>query len=165
MQEQEQFRQIPEFVLYAVSNYGRVVNLRFDREMSQSPTQYDDLTVGLMKNGRQHRRSVKVLVAKAWVTGESLINDTVINKDGDRTNNFYTNLAWRPRWFAWKYHQQFEFVPNWVLHGPVMQVETQLVYDTIYDAAIINGCFFEDIRKSITFGTRVFPDGHSYRFG
>ena len=165
MDEEEQFRQIPEFMMYAVSNYGRVINLKSGREMTYSPTQYGDLTVGMMKNGKQWRRSVKVLVAKAWVPGESLIFDTVINKDSDRRNNHYTNLAWRPRWFAWKYHHQFYAPPTWAHHGPVMCVETQYVYDSIGAVAVEEGVMMDDVRKSITFGTRVFPTGHTYKFG
>lgn len=164
MDEVEQFRQIPDFMLYAVSNYGRVINLKFDREMTQSPTQYGDATVGLMKNGTQHRRSVKVLTAKAWVHGESVLFDTVINKDGDRGNVHYTNLAWRPRWFAWKYHQQFNYLPTWVEQGPVVESEGDVPYPSILHAAVYNGEMMDDIRKSITFRSPVFPRGVVYNF-
>lgn len=166
MNEPEEFREIPEFPLYAVSNYGRVVNLRFGREMTYSPTQYGDLTVGLMKNAHQHRRSVKKLVAQAWVPGESLVCDTPIQKDGDRNNLHYTNLAWRPRWFAWKYHRQFEEeeLPSWVYQGPVFNTGNVQVYESIIDAAMFDGVLMVDILQSIQYGTRVFPEGHLYKF-
>lgn len=163
-QPDEEFKIIPDFKLYAVSNYGRVINIRFNRELTYSPTDYGELTVGMMKNGTQHRRSVKRLTARAWVPGESVLFDTAIQKDGDRNNIHYTNLAWRPRWFAWKYHRQFDQIPQWAYSGPVNEVKSQLLYETIYDAALYNGELFDDIRESIARGTKVFPTGHIYLY-
>lgn len=165
MDEPEEFRPIPEFPLYAVSNYGRVVNVRFDREMAYSPTQHGELTVGMMKNGRQHRRSLKRLVAQTWVPGESVLFDTPIQLDLDRGNYVYTNLAWRPRWFAWKYYRQYhDNMPSWVYQGPIMNTVTLQMYETAVDAAMYDGVLLEDIKKSIQYGQRVFPYGHHYRF-
>lgn len=164
MDEEEQFREIPEFKLYAVSNLGRVLHTRFNRIMVQSPTQYGDMTVGLTKNNAQHRRSVKRLVAAAWVDGQSLLCDSVINKDGDRTNNHYTNLGWRPRWFTWKYHQQFDQIPSWAYTGPIHDILNEQIYETILDVMMYNGELLEDIRRSISHGTRVFPTGNLYRY-
>lgn len=164
MDEEEQFREIPEFRLYAVSNLGRVLHTRFNRIMIQTPQQYGDMTVGLTKNGAQHRRSVKRLVAQAWVNGRSLHCDSVINKDGDRSNNHYMNLAWRPRWFAWKYHQQFENIPSWAMSGPIHEVIHEQIYETFVDAMMYNGELLSDIRQSIATQGRVFPTGNLYRY-
>lgn len=160
----EAFKDIDEFPGYAVSNLGRVISKRFGRELTYSPTEYGDLTVGLMKDRQQFRRSVKGLVARAWVEGETLVFDTPIHKDGDRRNVNATNLAWRPRWFAWRYHQQFDNIPHWTNQGPVVETRDGNIYDTIYDAAIATGSFFDDIRRSITYGRVVFPSASIYRF-
>lgn len=158
----EEFRVIPEFVLYAVSNYGRVLNLKTDREMTYSPTQYGELTVGLMKNGKQRRRSVKRLVAETWVPGQSLHFDTPIQLDGNRANLHHSNIVWRPRWFAWKYHQQFDWMPEWVKLGPIIDHVTGRYHENILQCVVTTGTLYEDIRKSIDYGTPVFPDGGIY---
>src|SRR6476620_5649106 len=91
---------------YRVSNYGRVFNDYSGREMVLSPTMYGDLSVGMYRHGQQFRRSVKGLVARAFVPGEDDVFDTPILLDGDRHNLKSTNILWRPRWFALKYIRQ-----------------------------------------------------------
>jgi hypothetical protein len=76
---------------YEVSNFGRIYNIQTGREMVLSPTLQGILTVGLMSENhdgypnRQYRRSVKRLVAEAFVPGETDLFDTPIQLDGIMT--------------------------------------------------------------------------------
>ena len=63
--------------------------------------------VGLFRDQEQYKRSVALLVAKAFLKQPSEFFDTPINLNGDRLDNQVINLMWRPRWFAIKYNRQF----------------------------------------------------------
>lgn len=159
---EEEFRIIEGFENYFVTNYGRVVNHYTGREMTLSPTTYGDLSVGMYRDGYQYRRSVKGLVARAFVPGEDDVNDTPILLDGDRENLRATNIAWRPRWFALKYVRQITNPYQWQFSGPILDVTHRIEYQNIMEAAIINGELCTDIRRSIIEGRRVFPGGETY---
>jgi hypothetical protein len=158
----EERRVIEPFSKYEISNFGRVFNLNTGREMTLSPTQQGELTVGLTIDGVQHRRSVKVLVARAFVDGETEVFDTPIQLDGDRTNLMATNIMWRPRWFALAYIKQFDNPLDWYYSGPVVNATKDLLYDYIFLAATSEGVLCEAIRDSIFNGTKVFPTGCVY---
>jgi len=160
MADQEVGKPIDEFPTYEITNYGRVFNTYSGREMHLSPTVNGDLTVGMMRDRHQHRRSVKVLVARAFVPGETDNFTTPIQLDGDKYNLRADNIVWRPRWFAWEYTRQLSHIPDWIHDRPVQ--DSQRSYFTIFDAAIINGLLFEDIRRSLLSGRRVFPTGEVY---
>lgn len=159
---EEVFRPIEEFPDYDITNFGRVFNGHSGREMVLSPTLSGDLTVGLMKFGRQYRRSVKVLVARAFVEGEDAIANTPIQLDGNRENLRADNIVWRPRWLAWEYSRQFTNPPEWVNDGPVAEQYSGKLYHSIFDAAIATGQLYRDIRRSMYNGRPVFPTGEIY---
>lgn len=149
---------IPGFDSYYVCSEGIIVNARTGREMVLSPTENGDLTVGMMSNGFQHRRSVKVIVAKLFVEGETPIFDTPVLLDGDQRNLNAENIVWRPRWFAWKYTRQFsEPFPEYYDDGPIIDVTTNTHYDTVLMAAVINGLLCFDVYESIVRTEPVFP--------
>lgn len=159
----EERRIIYPFTRYEVTNYGRVFNLHTGREMILSPTQHGELTVGLMHEGEQYRRSVKVLVAKAFVPGETDIFDTPIQLDGNRGNLMADNIVWRPRWFALAYIRQFEVDPEYYSAGPVLDSEGN-TYEDVLHAAMATGSLCEAIRDSIFNNTRVFPHGLMFTY-
>lgn len=162
--DEEIFVTIPEFPLYSVSNYGRVVNNEFDYGMTMSPTQNGEMTVGLSKDGRQFRRSVKVLVARAFVPGETKADDTPILLDNNRTNLRADNIMWRPRWFAHKYRRQFDRLSDWADRGAVQDIFTGEVYDNAYHAATTNGMLIMDIVLGCFNESRVYPTFTIFRF-
>jgi hypothetical protein len=161
--EMEYWKTIHNFWDYKVSSYGRVFN-KHGREMVLSPTMNGDLTVGLVKDGHQFRRSVKVLVARAFVDGEDKTFNTPIQCDGDKHNLYAYNILWRPRWFAWQYARQFQPNMDWFYYGPILNVMTQMEYTNILNAAISNGNLCKDIYLSIMSGKTVFPDLGIYIF-
>jgi len=161
----ESFKNIPDFPGYMISSFGRVYNLRRNSWLSHSPTEHGELTVGLMRNSVQCRRSVKKLVARSFVEGETELFNTPIQLDNDKTNLHASNIQWRPRWFAWKYARQFvKAFPSWAYSGPVVNTETGDVFETILDAAIMTGSLVLDIRWSLLNKTKVFPHGGVYSY-
>jgi hypothetical protein len=160
--EIEYEKEIPEFPIYTISNRGRVHNNFTGRQMVLSPTIQGDLTVGLMKHNIQYRRSVKSLVAKAFVPGETNIFNTPIQLDGDKENLDATNIVWRPRWFAHEYAAQFRNHPRWYTKGPLLDVVNQLHYETVFEAAIANGILCKHIQAAIPSDTYVFPTGQKF---
>lgn len=150
------FVPIEDFPGYAVNPEGVVINFETEREMVLSPTENGDLTVGLMRDGVQHRRSVKGIVARTFVEGQTQRFDTPILLDGDKHNLNADNIVWRPRWFAWKYANQFsEPYPDWYYRGPIMSGNMR--YHAILEAAMIHGLLCNDIRMSIHNESPVFP--------
>jgi hypothetical protein len=171
----DDFQVIPGFPNYIIYRDGTVVNVDTERQMVLSPTLQGDLTVGLMRRefnpdtgkeeGTQYRRSVKVLVAEAFVDGWSEYFNTPIQLDCNKYNLNAWNIRWRPRWFAWKYSRQFSNTqPSWFYGGPVFDIATHTQYATILEAAVANGSLCEDIRNSLLHDTRVFPTGEIYTY-
>lgn len=157
-------QQIPGFENYFVSNDGKVVNVNTGREMALFQIQNGELAVGLVRDGRQFIRSVKVLVAEAFVDGKTQIFDTPILLNGLKDDPRADNIMWRPRWFAWKYSHQFKDIPEWCLVRPVMDMVSGLVYESVFHAGIENGLLFSDISLSIHNGTRVWPTGQYFSY-
>jgi hypothetical protein len=155
---------IPGYTRYDITNYGRVINGTTGRLMVLSPTLNGDLTVGLVKGDHQTRFSVKGLVARAFVEGETDVFNTPILLDGDKHNLYFENIVWRPRWFAWKYSRQFTDPEPWYTQGPIYEYTKGIMYDTFMDAAILNGILCEHIRKSIYDDLDVFPTGQKFTY-
>jgi hypothetical protein len=155
---------IPEFPRYGVTVDGKVINFDTDREMVLSPTQNGDLTVGMMLDGVQYRRSVKVLVAEAFVDGRSSKDNTAMLLNGDKRDLRAMNIVWRPRWFALKYDRELGYPsPIW-FERPVRERRSGVVYDNIDTAAIIHGLLRNDILISIRDGRLVYPTGQVFEW-
>lgn len=174
--EQEARKIIPEFPRYEITSYGRVFNRDTGREMVLCENQGGIVTVGLMKDVEinldgymthhfeQRTRSVKSLVAKAFVEGESDRFNTPIQLDGDRTNLHASNIRWRPRWFAIRYTRQMYNIQDWFFNGPIRDITNDIIYDNYFQAATTNGLLCQDIRTCIFNRKAVFPTGEHYRF-
>jgi hypothetical protein len=153
----QEWREIVGFSGYSVSDDGKVLNDRTGRIMRTTMNTHGIETVGLMQFGVQRKRSVAVLVGDAFIhTARSIKFDTPINLDGDRSNNKVMNLAWRPLWFARKYHQQFSVGPQG-FGNPVQNIQTEEIFETTWDAAVNKGLLEQDIVLSILNRTWVFP--------
>ena len=164
MQFVEEFRVIPEFPRYSVSNYGRVRNERTGRIMAESPNQFGDFSVGLTDGHGQFRRSVRLLVARAFVEGEDSKFNTAMLLDGNKRNLRADNIVWRPRWFAWEYTRQFNSDYTWYESGPIID-DYGVEYETVFSAAVTNGELCVDIYQSLyDRDRRVFPFGRQYQY-
>lgn len=157
------YEDISGFKNYQIASDGRVINIKSGRNMALTPTEHGDLTVGLMCDRKQYRRSVKVLVAEAFVEGKSDLFDTPIQLDGNPQNLRADNILWRPRWFAWRFVRQFaEPIPSWHYIGPILEVDSGMQYRSIIESSITNGTLCDEIHNSILYGSAVFPTGEYY---
>jgi len=154
---------IPEFPEYLVSSIGQFFNRRTGRQLIVSPstTNYGG-SVGFVKNGKQYRRSAKLIVAKAFVPGRTVLFNTPIQLDGDVLNLDCLNLEWRPRWFAWEYTHQFRTPHRWYYNGPILDVVNNVEYETIYQAAVSTGSLCKDIYSAMRSNDNVFPGRERY---
>jgi hypothetical protein len=158
----ERWVEISDFPGYSVSDRGRVLKDSINCIVKASPNTKNLYMVGLMRDCRQYKRSLPLLVAKAFVPRGDLAFDTPINLDGERTNNHYTNLAWRPLWFARKYAKQFTD-DHATIDEPIEDIETGEVYKTSMDASIANGVLDIEIVLGMHHNTYVWPTGQIFR--
>lgn len=159
----ERWSEISDFPGYSVSDQGRVHNDRTGSYISTTKNTKNLAIVGLMRNGNQHKRSLPLLVATEFVprpTNEGF--DTPINLDGDRFNNYYGNLMWRPLWFARKYGKQF-LDSHTTFVDPIEDIETGEVYKNSMHASIANGVLDMEIVLSMHNNGYVWPTGQVFR--
>lgn len=157
----EDWRAIPEFPNYSVSTEGRIQNTETGRFMAQVLNQRGMLNVGLTKNFVQHRRSVPLLVAQAFLPQVDHF-DTPINLNGDRLNNRVGNLLWRPKWFAIRYIQQF-YNGRRGFNVPIVELQSGEEFETSWIAATKYGLIDREILIATTQRTYVWPTYQMFR--
>lgn len=160
---EEVWEPIPGFPLYSVSNLGRVMNIKTERPIKPQLTPQGVVYVPMYADGRNQTKSVKVLVAKAFLEGETRVFNTPINRDGNKTNNRVDNLLWRPLWFAVKYSHQFNKPYVHEKKGPVYECETEARFEDIFEAGITFGLLFREVYLSTYTGIKVAPTGQRFR--
>lgn len=153
----ERWKKVRGFPDYSVSNTGLIRSDKSGRILSLSENQFGVLCVGMMKSGKQRHRSVSLLVAKAFLPTRRAAFDTPINLDGDRLNNHVENLAWRPRWFAVKYNQQFRYSYKHTIRESIVDIKTGVISENSFECAKQYGLLEEDIVLSIMNRTYVWP--------
>lgn len=159
----EIWKEIEDFDGYSVSNYGRIRADRSGRVLALNDNQYGVVQVGMMRNGIQRHRSVPRLVAQAFLPQPDVPFDTPINLDGDRRNNYMGNLAWRPRWFAVRYNQQFQIPYDQSILLPLEDLKTGEVTENSFECAKRYGLLEKDIIFSILNRTYVWPTYQEFR--
>jgi hypothetical protein len=154
---------IEDFPGYYVSHDGRVCRSDTGYVMSLTRNQQGVIMVGLSRDGRQYKRGVALLVAKAFLEPPALETFTTpIHLDGDLSNNRAENLMWRPRWFSMKYHAQFH---NDIrgFRGPIIEIHTQEKFPNSWAAAKKYGLLDRDIYLATLNRTYVFPTFQEFR--
>ena len=164
MENDEIWADIPGFPGYSISSLGRIANLKWQMLMQTSQTIEGHVKISLQGEDGRHTLSVKKLVARAFVYQPSPMFNAVINLDGDITNVEASNLQWRPRWFAWRYHRQYQDKGNPVYFRniPIYNQGTGYEYPSIEIASKTDGVLMEDVLISIRTGALVFPDQGPY---
>lgn len=116
-------------------------------------------------------RSVAVLVAEAFLPRprDPELNNAVIHRDGNRHNVRAKNLMWRPRGYAIRYHQQFDY---YRFHRmltpvgtqlPVIDIDTEEVFYNSTDCAIANGLLEVQLMLAITNERPIGITGQEFR--
>lgn len=160
--EEEVWSEINTFPSYAVSNKGRVMNNDTKYLIAQTTKPNGLVMVGLMQAGVQYKRSLALLVANAFVHRPQASFDTPIHFNGNRSDNHYRNLTWRPLWFARKYMKQF-VDDHQTYDSPIEDIETGERYKNSMTAAVMNGVLDSEIRTSMLNNTYVWPTGQVFR--
>lgn len=156
----EQWKVIPEFPRYSVSNEGRIRNDGTGRIMKCSLNQQRVLNVGLM-GGAQKHRSVPLLVATAFlprVEAHFVSFDTPICLDANPWNCHVNNLMWRPWWFAVRYKRQWADQDIGILiNKQLRNLSTDEVFADSRSCAMWYGLLEWDLFQSIQHRTYVWP--------
>lgn len=163
---QEEWIPIEGFPQFSVSNYGVVRNNANSYILAMRPNAQGIYMVHLPLDGKQYIRAVVNLVANNFLEPhpKSIFN-TPIHLDGDRSNLDVRNLAWRPRWFAVKYHRQFR-EPNWYNYKVyIVCEETGEKFGDPYEAAMAYGLLAKDIQLDAHNQHGVHPGGYHFYHG
>jgi hypothetical protein len=158
--------EIEGFPDYVVGNDGRVLSVRSGRTIRPSITQRGVAKITLSHRGVAYTKSLARIVAKAHLYNDfnPEIFDTPIHLDNDPKNNHVDNLAWRPKWFAVKYHRQYWNLEFRTATVRVEDTTTGEVYGSIMEPCQMFGLLFIDVLNSCTRGTYVFPTWKVFNF-
>jgi hypothetical protein len=105
-----EWRAIAKTPHYEVNDVGEIRNAKYDRILTPSKNQFGHLKVNLpTPEGKIRTRQVNHIVAEAFIP-EPNRDDfiSIIHLNGDKTNCAAVNMQWRPRYFAIRYHLQFQ---------------------------------------------------------
>lgn len=164
MRSRETWEDLEDFPGYAVSTHGRVMNKSTEMIKVASENQQGILSVNLIRDHIQNRRSVALLVAGTFLPVPANPRfDTPIHLDGNRFNCRADNLDWRPLWFARKYHSQFHEPVRDDWRGVVEIVETGEVFDDVRACSTKYGLLEKEIINSAHTSTPVFPHMYTFR--
>lgn len=156
----DEWREIPDFPGYAVNDKGEVASHKTGHVLSLNYNQYGIASAGMYVEGKLHRKSVALLVAENFLSPPKRDTfDTPTHLDGDRRNCRADNLIWRPRWFAIKYHQQFEKVHASFLDMPVEIVDSGVVFERTIDLCMKYGVLATDVVHAVHNKDHVVPFG------
>jgi len=159
----EDWREVEEFPMYMVNQYGDVYNIKSRNLLKHSINQQGIPSVAFYPEDKQYRRAVAPIVATAFLERPYPHFDTPIHLDGNRQNNNADNLMWRPRWFAIKYHQQFLSSHKQGFTVPIEIIETGEQFEDSMHAARTHGLLTNNIYDSILLNRRVFPLGMHFK--
>ena len=134
---------------YFVRNDGVILN-RHGSILRTTPNQSGSISVTLRADGRYITRSVSRMVAEVFVPKEGRPEyysryNTVIHRDGDKTNYQASNLAWRSRSYAIKYHRQFEYTYFNIMAVKLEVEGTGEVFNNIRELCVHYGVLAERV--------------------
>lgn len=156
----EEWAEIEGFPRYMISTEGRIFNKATNRYLRSSANNYGHPKISLLTDTGRHTRSVAFIVAKAFLRQPNIMCDRIIYLNGDLTDFRAENLAWRPRWFGWKYSRQLKLEqPAYYRNLSVVNMSTNIRYENIIEAGMSEGLLYEQIWHSTYTQMPVFPNG------
>lgn len=159
---EEVWETVKDFPRYMVSNFGRIMNEESGHILAKTRNQRSLLMVGMMRDGVQHKRSVSHLVMNAHGPPQpSEPFDSIIHLNGDVDDCQVENLAWRPRWFCHKYHQQF--AKDVMLKTAIYIFDTDETMRHSREVAMTYGLLELDVVNAILDETPVWPVRYELR--
>lgn len=162
----EIWEEVPGFPRYQVSTEGRIYNAATKRFMKLSPNNFGHPKISLLTDyGQRYTRSVAFIVAKVFIEPPNELCDRIIHLNGDLEDVRSENLAWRPRWFGWRYARQMKVEqPEYYKNQPVVNLETNMEYENVIEAGLSEGLLFDNIYHAAQHGNSVFPTGSVWAF-
>lgn len=162
---EEEWEQIEGFQgKYLISTHGNVLNKPRRRLVRQSTNAQGVAKVNLFLDGRTHCRAVALLVCHTFKPHESVHFDSVINLDGDRTNNHVDNIEPRPHWFAYGYNRQFKRGYRVRYNKPLRDQDTGIEYPNSLAVSMRFGILDNDVYEATKNNTYVFPTNQFFEF-
>lgn len=159
------WREIARTPNYEVSDHGEIRNTKTGHVLHPSKNQQGHLKVNLpTEDGKTKTRQVNHIVAEAFLP-EPHRDDfiSLIHLDGDKSNCSASNMVWRPRYFAIRYHQQFNSKIWKENRTPIIDTKNGRVYETIQEAAMEHGLVLSEILMSAHNRTFVWPSYQQFR--
>jgi hypothetical protein len=160
-----EWREIQDFPNYFVNPLAQIMNGRTESLLvATEESNYGSLSIVLFKGSHGYRRSLAKVVAFAFIAKPTHWCDTPIHLDGDRGNCVASNLMWRPRHIAVKYHRQQANLP--IINNPkkVQNITTGEMFENVQEAARAHGLLIHDLVDYILNGTPSWPDKHRFIF-
>lgn len=90
----EIWKTIPGYENYAISNYGQVKSLRFNRILKPANSDAGYLYINLVANKLTKSTAVHRLVIENFISPKPDENYVVDHIDGNKNNNVVENLQW-----------------------------------------------------------------------
>lgn len=150
--------EVAGFPDYAVSNYGEVKSLRFDKILQPRVDAYGKLRVTLYVDRTAHDAYIHRLVAAAFIDGYE-DGTWVKHRDGDPTNNFVYNLRFN---VDQRMGQLVKDVSEPKFRR-VMVTETGMIFRTVVDCANYIGGHASSIYRVLR-GERPSHLGYTFQY-
>ena len=157
-QEEEQWANIEGYPDYAISNYGRVMSLRYDTILKPRLGSYGHHRVVLYRDGQAKDHYVHHLVAAAFISGYSP-EYQVRHYDRDNGNNYVYNLRFPA---AFRMGQLIRNPPEPFIQR-VRIVGTDLIFKTVEDCAKYLGAPVSSIYRVLR-GERRSYQGNTFEY-
>lgn len=160
------WKRIPEFPNYSVSDEGLVRNDDTNRIMAIRRNPHGVYYVGLTRGKKQHSLSLARLVAEAFVSrpeqDRNFNFNNPIHLNGLLDDNHAHNLMWRPYWFAREFQKQFRRAP--LATEPVVEINTKERYEYPLIASMAFGLLEKEVVYSALNRTVAWPTFQEFRF-
>ncbi len=129
--------EIDGFSRYLIGDDGTILNKRFDRLVAvhQNKTRGWVMVSLVHDDGRQRFKSVARLVAEAFLPPPVPPETSVVNRDGDRTNNRVENLAWLSRSRALVFMREMQDPSYFRERLPICLSGRNLIFSSIAEVA------------------------------
>lgn len=159
----QEYVPVQEFPNYGVRIDGDVINLNTGMRLNHHRSRNGHVYVSFSNCGVIYPRLVGRVVGHEYVPRIADYFNTIIHHDYDFTNCHASNLSWRSRQFAVKYHRQKHpaFSRSRIMM-PILCVETGEIFPTSREAAISYGVLEQDIIDRLDRGKEVFPCGKTF---
>lgn len=159
---QERWKQVSFAPEYFVSTQGRVE--KNGHLITIGHVTDGSLSAVLRLESGSRPYLVRRLVAEAFCEKLTANCDSVIHLDGEKDNCNVENLAWRPRWFAWKYTRQFHEPVRSRWMYPVRIVQTGEEFGSLIEAGMRLGMLWADIYRSTIEHRVTYPFGYEFEW-